>query len=367
MINVVILQPYNCPYRNPLFNAIASFPDINLHVVYFGSRELSRKWEYNYEPAFKEVQLHVKTVSTGFESNNYKYSLINIIKVLVKIKPDVIIANSNKIGKLTGLLRTFFRYKLISWTEDTVATTNGRKYGLKHKLPFFNHVKSFIVPGKLALEQLVFAGIKVKHSSVFYAPNTIDDEMFNFKPAITNDKFSKNLTHLNFLFAGHLTERKGIDVLYEAIKILNKRKYQYTYHFDLVGEVILERNGIKNIEFHGFKNGKEYVDFFVNNQILILPSRQDCNPLVVIEALKSGMVILLSKGVGSYPEYTNGSGYSFEVNSFKSTANAIEKILFSDLRNLIEMSKISYQIGQHVTASNSASVFYEAITHALKS
>lgn len=367
MIKVVLLQPYNTPYRNPLFNEISSFPDIDLYVVYFGIREESRKWEYHYEPKFKEVQLKIKALKTGYESNSYRYNIFNIIKVLLKIKPKVIIGVPNKVGKIIGLLQPLFGYKLISWTEDTVVTTNGKKFKPKHKLTYYNKVKSFIVPGKLALEYLVFAGIKVNHSAVFYAPNTVDDEMFNFKPAITNQKFSKNLTHLNFLFAGHLTERKGIDLLYEAIKIINKRKYQYTYTFDLLGEIILERNGIKNINFHGFKNGKEYVDFFVKDQILILPSRQDCNPLVVIEALKSGMIILLSKGVGSYPEFTNGSGSSFEANSIKSIVEAIERILYLDSRNLIEMSKISYQIGQHITASNSASVFYEAIIHSLKS
>ena len=367
MIKVIILQPYNCPYRNPLFNEIAGFADVSLYVVYFGSREQSRKWEYHYEPKFKEVQIKVKAVKTGYESNDYKYSFINNVKVLLKIRPDIIIGVPNKIGKIIGLLQPFFGYKLISWTEDTVVTTNGKKFSLKHKLTYYNKVKSFIVPGKLALEYLEFAGIKTKNSNVFFAPNTIDDEMFNFTPNIIDQKFNNDLTHLNFLFAGHHTKRKGVDLLYDAIDILNKRKYRYTYSFEMVGEAIIGRNDTQNINFHGFKNGKEYVDFLRKSHILILPSRQDCNPLVVIEALKSGMVILVSKGVGSYPEYTNGNGFSFEANSVESAVDAIEKILSSQLTDLIKMAKISYQFGQNITAKNSASAFYKAINHALKS
>jgi glycosyltransferase involved in cell wall biosynthesis len=365
MIKVIILQPYNCPYRNPLFNELASFPDISLFVVYFGSREQSRKWEYHYNPAFKEVQIKVKTVKTGYESNDYKYSFTNIIKVLLEIRPDVIIGSPNKVGKLMGLLQPFFGYKLLSWTEDTVVTTNWKKYKLKHKLTYYNKVKSFIVPGKLALEYLLFAGIKIRDSQVFYAPNTIEDELFDCSPDIIDQKFSTHLTHLNFLFAGHHTERKGVDLLYDAVKVLNKKKYKYTYTFNMVGEVIIGQNDIKNIVFHGFKNGKDYVDYFNKSHILILPSRQDCNPLVVIEALKSGMVILVSKGVGSYPEFTNGNGFSFESNSVESTVQAIEKVLLSELSDLAKMAKISLEFGQQVTAKNSAAAFYKAIKHAL--
>jgi len=367
MINVVILQPYNCPYRNPLFNEIARFPDINLFVVYFGSREKSRKWDYSYEPRFKEIQLKIKVKSTGFESNSYKYSIFNVIRVLLKIKPDVIIGVPNKIGKIIGLLRPLFGYKLISWSEDTVATTIGKKYALKHKLTYYNKVKAYIVPGKLAMEYLVFAGLKVKQADVFLAPNTIDDSSFNFKSDIISQKFGKNLTHLHFLFAGHLTERKGADLLYEAIKEINKKEYRYTYTFDMVGEAILKPNNINNIIVHGFKNGEEYTDFFKRNHLLILPSRQDCNPLVVIEALKAGLIILVSKGVGSYPEFTRGSGFSFEANSIESITKIISRVLNTDLPDLIEMSKNSYQLGQNITASNSAFAFYEAINHAFKS
>jgi glycosyltransferase involved in cell wall biosynthesis len=366
MIKVIILQPYNTPYRNPFFNEIAGFPDIDLYVVYFGSREQSRKWEYNYEPKFKEVQLNIKIRQTDFESNLYKYSFFNIIQVLLSIKPNVIIGHPNKIGKIIGLLQPFFGYKLISWTEDTVVTMNGKKYGFKHKLTYYNKVKSFLVPGKLALEYLIYAGIKINDSNVFYAPNTIDDEMFNFNPDITNKKFSNDLRHLNFLFSGYHTKTKGVDLLYEAIYILNKKKYKYTFSFDMVGESIIKEDNIKNVTFHGFQNGKEYIDFFKKNNILVLPSRHDCNPLVVIEALKSGMIILVSKGVGSYPEYTNGNGFSFEANNVDSLVEAMEKILLLELPDLIKMSAISFQLGQNITAKHSASVFYKAIVHSLK-
>jgi hypothetical protein len=366
MIKVIILQPYNCPYRNPLFNELAGLPDISLYIVYFGSREKSRKWEYNYNPAFKEVQLKIKTVETGYESNNYKYSFINILKVLLEIRPNVIIGSSTKVGKIIGILQPLFGYKLLSWTEDTIVTTNGKKYKLKHKLTYYNKVKSFIVPGKLALEYLLFAGIKIKDSQVFFAPNTIEDEQFNFSPSLIDQKFIKDLTHLNFLFAGHQTERKGVDLLYDAVNVINNKKYKYTYTFDMVGEAILRKDGIKNIDFHGFKNGKEYLDYFKKSHILILPSRQDCNPLVVIEALKSGMVILVSKGVGNYPEFTNGNGFSFEANSVEGTIEAIEKILTMELTELIKMAKISYELGQNVTPKNSALAFYDAIKYALK-
>jgi glycosyltransferase involved in cell wall biosynthesis len=87
----------------------------------------------------------------------------------------------------------------------------------------------------------------------------------------------------------------------------------------------------------------------------------------VIEALKSGMIILVSKGVGSYPEYANGNGFSFEVNSVDSIIEAIEKILSLELPYLIKMSSISYQLGQSITAKNSAFAFNQAIKHALQS
>jgi glycosyltransferase involved in cell wall biosynthesis len=364
MKRVIILQPYNTPYRNSLFDEVASFPDIDLYVVYFGQKEESRKWDYTYNPKFKEIQLTVTTEKISYEHNEYYYNIFEVLKVLKKINPHVVIGDNNKVGTLYALCKYVLGYKLIHWTESTRVTSNDHIIKPKSKILFYYHVDGYIVPGKLAGEYLDFAGVNVSKQNLFYAANSIEDTNFKSDASLVYNKFT-NPSKIKFLFSGHLTQRKGADLLLNAIKIINQRDYFKKYEFNFVGDPVITDPTLENVNYHGFKNGNEYIEFFKASHVLILPSRYDCNPLVVVEALKSGNIILISDGVGNYPEYATTNGYSFQRNSVNAIVEAIDKILRSDINTLRNMALQSLKIGEEVTPKKSAEGFYKAINYVL--
>jgi len=42
---VIIIQGYNTPYRNELFNLIADYEDIDLTLLYISQRGENKKWK----------------------------------------------------------------------------------------------------------------------------------------------------------------------------------------------------------------------------------------------------------------------------------------------------------------------------------
>ena len=102
-----------------------------------------------------------------------------------------------------------------------------------------------------------------------------------------------------------MIERKGIR---EILKIIKKNNFM-NCEFTFVGEgpmskkikYIQNRRG--NIRYLNFKNQKNLNKIYMQNNILILPSKYDGWGVVIIEAMSRGMALISSDNVGASKEY----------------------------------------------------------------
>ena len=100
--------------------------------------------------------------------------------------------------------------------------------------------------------------------------------------------------------------------------------------------------------------------------MFIIPSLADCNPLSLIEAAKTGNNLLVSKGVGNYPELVDGNGYIFEIDNEYDLFAQCMKIITTNKDDLLRMGKRSIELASEITHQNTAKSFYEAIKYVTK-
>ena len=127
----------------------------------------------------------------------------------------------------------------------------------------------------------------IANEKIFYNPFGVDLKMF--KPTLSPSKDSKN----TIIFVGSWCYRKGVDVLSEAIRILDDYKFIHVgpkgdapypseknfYHFDPVDQATLR-------------------NFYADSHMLVLPSREEGLALVQAQALSCGLPIVCTDKTG---------------------------------------------------------------------
>jgi glycosyltransferase involved in cell wall biosynthesis len=130
----------------------------------------------------------------------------------------------------------------------------------------------------------------------------------NFLPGITRldahkiTKIKTDKNKFNFLYVGRLEMVKGPDVMIDACKILAKKNKNFTLSIigpgsmtDTLKQEIKDSNLDKNVFFLGQKGASEIASYMSVHDSLIVPSRSESLPLVIIEAAKMGLPIIATK------------------------------------------------------------------------
>jgi len=128
-----------------------------------------------------------------------------------------------------------------------------------------------------------------------------------------------------FLYFGRLSYEKGVDVLIRAFSKI------HTLNLKVVGTGPLE-NQLKemaadstNIEFTGFKTGRELSDLISHSSFVIIPSVcYENNPMAIVEAYSFGKPVIGADS-GAIPEIvTSSTGYLFKKNNVESLVNTLK-------------------------------------------
>ncbi|MEO1606442.1 MAG: glycosyltransferase family 4 protein [Pseudomonadota bacterium] len=144
------------------------------------------------------------------------------------------------------------------------------------------------------------------------------------------------LTRLNLLFVGVDWQRKGGDIAVAALKQLRAEGHEAT--LTIVGRCPEAVRSVPGIRYIGFLNKNRPRDaarltqLYRTAHLLLLPSRADCSPMVVAEALAHGTPVLAAEtgGIASLiggdgagrllPQFTSPADWATEIRDM--TANA---------------------------------------------
>lgn len=175
----------------------------------------------------------------------------------------------------------------------------------------------------------------VKREDVYICANGI--KVQEFKGSRVN--YPPEHNHVpRLLFLSNLIESKGVLVLLDALKILKGKGYSFIC--DFVGgetKVIdtkrfndeVERRDLKEIAiYHGRKYGEEKNNMFRNADVFVLPTMNDCFPLVILEAMEQGKSVVTT-AIGGIPDIVEDSktGLIAQAGDSQSLADCLEKLI----------------------------------------
>ena len=193
-------------------------------------------------------------------------------------------------------------------------------------------------------------------------------------PAVTRfNSVDKNVVHgknkhFKFLFVGRLEKVKGPDILIQAARLLKKNHPRLDFSVDVVGggsmeselkEIIKNYKLSKVVQMRGWANEEEVSEFMNASDCLLITSRSESLPLVILEAAKSSLPVIASN-VGDCPFLIKKYkiGFSFENQDAKALASCMEKIINSKKLNKIGFAKLI----RDYSLERSAELFTEKVS-----
>jgi glycosyltransferase involved in cell wall biosynthesis len=129
-------------------------------------------------------------------------------------------------------------------------------------------------------------------------------DLSDFSPK--EKKPSKESEPFTFLFAGYAGRRKGTDVLLSASARLAQDGCNHRVAFAGDGDDRLFEKTNAPVKRLGYLNREELARAFRRADVLVLPSRHDSFGRVVVEAIATGLPVLLSEHVGAKEAVAEG-------------------------------------------------------------
>lgn len=173
-------------------------------------------------------------------------------------------------------------------------------------------------------------GIKVK-SSEFRVESRLKVE--------SSSEYSNKIPRL--LFLSNLIESKGVLVLLDALKILKDKGYSFVCDF-VGGETKeidakrfaeeVEKRGLNELAlYQGRKYGEEKEMALTRANVFVLPTMDDCFPLVILEAMEHSKPVVITP-IGGIPDIVDNevSGLIAKEGDAQSLAECIGRLLDSE-------------------------------------
>lgn len=300
MKKICIITNIPAPYRVDLFYSLQQkYKEYEFNILYSSVNEDNRNWDSGVEKLSNVHYLDSKTIKIkGKIDAKYIHVPSNVNKVLEEINPEIVIASEYNITciKACRWCKKNKR-KYISWSDGTLFSERNiniiQKYSRKYVCKNSN---AFIASSTNTKKAQIHYG--AKEENVFVSLLTIDVDKYRYE--------RKEFIGNRLLFVGRLVKLKGLDLLLEALAKVN-----CDYKFTIVGdgdakeELIQQVKKLKiqdKVDFVGEKKGDEVVEYYKNSDIFILPTRQDCYGLVLLEAACATMTVISSKYADGVPD-----------------------------------------------------------------
>lgn len=362
--HVVIITNIPAPYRVDFFQYLKEHAkDYRFTILYSSRREDNRSWKIEEKKLENSLFLESKTlkIQKRFDTK-YIHIPWGVEKTLNNLSPDVVIGSEYNPTVLLAL--HYCRKKkipYISWTDGTLYSERNisrlqrflRKYVV-------SHADSYIASSTKSKEAQMAYGAPEEKCHISYL--TVNVDAYRQEPKGTGKG--------KILCVGSMIQRKGVDLLLEA---LSKVKAEYSLY--LAGEgpekealqKLAASLKIENrIHFLGQLDREMLLKHYEDSDLFILPTREDCFALVILEALCSKLPVICScYADGSYDLIENEkNGSIIDPYDREAFAETIERFLTdAELRENIRGQ--SAKILEKFRFENVSKGYLDAITECI--
>lgn len=193
-----------------------------------------------------------------------------------------------------------------------------------------------------------------------------EKDLITLKPGINTKRFDDININSNYfqnkkfklLYVGRVSVEKNIPFLLKLFKKLNNKDIE----LNLVGDIELKNFNLNeyenyNINFLGRKQGLELLNIYASSDVFIFPSTTDTLGQVVIEAMSSALVPIVTNKGGPKEFVNNEFGFVLDVedkNAWLKTINNLSK----DKDYLKKLQKKAKEKSNEFTISSSFEDFW---------
>jgi len=373
--------------------------NFELKIIFYTKGYGRRKWKNPLNDAEFDYSI-LKTLKIRFSEESYLFIPFNLINVLLKEKPKIIITIGFSFATIfIFLYHLFTKVPYIIWSgeverkaiysSDVIATFMVHKdsKAIAHSIRrilrkiLIRYSSALIAYGTKAGEYLRSLD---STRPIFYVWNAVDTEYFSEsvekmkakKDKIFEElKLSQNTIHI--LTVGYLTKGKRIGSILHSLRKVKQNHSNSNFSLHIVGDgserqrleqLVKKLNLEKNVRFWGYKQKEEVVDFYAIADIFIFASTYDIWGLVLNEAMAVGLPVIASKYAGSTYDLIQDGINGFVVDPYN-----IEEMA-KKIKILIENPELRKNIGEcaqrtikeKFTLEKSAQGFLEAVKYVLE-
>lgn len=331
-----------------------TFPDSNFCVSL---------WGQNFNNTFLFAKDHIKNTKKILRFNRIKGSQQSLRENLVEYNTPSLtwtrkIANGNIIQIIKANEHNFklFTQKFgkpdiihahVGYPAGYIAMHLSRKFSVpyiitEHMAPFpfdtFKKKDGTLIPAIdksyrnssaiIAVSEALKSALeKMSFKNVVYIPNMVNGLLF------TPNNYKKSKGQFSFLFVGGLIDRKGVSTLLEAISLIDERE---NIGLTIVGEGV-EENKYKvlakklsidrTVTWTGILNRTEVIKKIQQCDTMILVSRQENLPMVLLEAIACGKPIIVTRCGGPEVIVNDKNGILVDVDDAHQLAQAMVQML----------------------------------------
>ena len=333
MSKVAIITNIPAPYRVDLYYHLQTHvAEHEFFIIYTSRNEDNRAWDIQEEKLLNTRILESRILKIKNKlDTRYIHLPGNIGKELSSIQPDVVIAEEYNPSALQSMWWAKLHGKtFIHWTDGTLHSERniGKFQKLTRKI-ICGNADACLASSTKSKEKLMAWG--VPEEKIFFGLLTVDISKYR---DLVGEPVPGRL-----LYVGSMIPRKGLDLLLEA---LNHVTVPFELHIvgngtreEISGlKAIAQTNGIADkVVFCGFKQGDALTEEYRKAQVFVLPTREDCFGLVLLEAMCAGVPIVASKYAdGAYDVIAEGeNGYIADPFQPECFGKAIEKALVTPM------------------------------------
>ena len=327
MKHVAIITNIPAPYRVDFFDYLQkNYKDYRFTIIYSSKNEDNRSWEIDQNKMNNCVFLESKTLKFKKRyDTKYVHIPWGVGKVLGKLKPDVVVGSEYNPTILQAVLYCS-RKKIpyVSWTDGTLfSERNFGKVQLWSRRFVVSKADAFIGSSTKSKEAQIYYGAEEKKCHISFL--AVDVEKYIQKPQ------GKGIGKI--LCVGSLIERKGVDLLLNALAEVESKFELYLAGGGDEKENLLRLAKELRIEhqvhFLGQLSREELLKHYADSDLFVLPTREDCFALVILEAMCSKLPIVCSRYAdGAYDLIEEGkNGFVEDPYDTKAFAEKIELLL----------------------------------------
>lgn len=283
-----------------------------------------------FEETFPEYQVDLITCTGIYETKSVNFNQLNscsklrewlmntlllflyLFKYLRKSKPDVILNMSDwlRTAPIAMIVCRTFKIPLFIRIADSNSLTRYKFVERQKKIPIYLLTKICKISIKFASMVIVLGpngkrnliGEGFSEDKLAIIPPFINK--INHTPTIYKKRLKKRLTiseeYKIILFVGRVTKLKGGDILEKVAKEVTRHKRNILFLVLGEGEYKERLNKIRNVRTIGFVDPSEINKYYEIADLLILPSKTEGLPNVILEAVAHKVPVLASN-VGEIP------------------------------------------------------------------